>query len=50
MAQHLVNDLLSWKGVILMARAKATESQGPSEGIKGLKGWVSFFFQTCQRS
>lgn len=28
MVQHLVNDLLRWKGVILAAKAKATESQG----------------------
>lgn len=37
MAQHLVNDLLRWKGLILAARANATESQGPDEGMKGLK-------------
>lgn len=36
MEQHLVNDLFRC-GVMLVARANATESQGPSEGIKGLK-------------
>lgn len=50
MAQHLVNDLLRCKGVILAARASARESQGPTEGIKGLKVCVSFSFNMCQHS
>lgn len=37
MPQHLVNDLLRWKGVIFVARANETKSQGLNEGIKGLK-------------
>lgn len=54
MAQHLVNDLLRWKGVTLAARANVTESQGPDEGIKGLKVkdyalcvFLSFFLNVC---
>lgn len=37
MAWHLVNDRLRWKGVILNAKVKATESQGPNEVIKRFK-------------
>lgn len=37
MAQHLVNDLLRWKGFVLVARANVAESQGTNEVIKALK-------------